>query len=350
MKLLIVADDLTGALDSAVTLADAGLRCIVVRRPANMAEAIEQAPDVLAVNTASREGSVDDARASVMAVFDRLGPLPEMVFKKIDSRLKGHCGPELRVVAERTGVGRAVITAAIPAQGRVTRGGRLMGFGVTEPIDVGAIFAQCGIAVEVPDAASDADLDRVVSAAMEDTPLLFVGAAGLAAALGRRIGTMGRMSRLEWLERPLMLAIGSHDPITLTQVDALRAIGVSEVRAPDGEIPDLIGEEVSLVRLVPGGDGFDPVQSGARFAANVANAIGADVRTLFACGGETADAILEELGVGTLEVEGEVLSGMPVSTMFEHARRIRLVTKSGGFGTPDSLVSLVRGRTGDRAL
>ena len=34
MRVLIIADDLTGALDSAVTLTRAGLRCVVARRPA----------------------------------------------------------------------------------------------------------------------------------------------------------------------------------------------------------------------------------------------------------------------------------------------------------------------------
>ncbi len=346
MKLLIVADDLTGALDSAVTLADAGLRCVVARRPADMTAALERQPDVLAVSTASREGSAADAQAAVTAVFDRLPRPPGLVFKKVDSRLKGHCGVELRAVAERTGLDRAIVTPAIPAQGRWMRGGRLAGTGVAEPIDVAAMFAQSGVGIEVPDAATDCHLDRIVSAAMEDMPLLLVGAAGLAAALGRRIG-IGGGARIERLQRPLLLAIGSHDPITLVQVDALRAAGVDEVRAPDGEIPGRIGEGVSLVRLVPGGDGFDPARSGARFASNVAEAARPHVRTLFACGGETADAILGELGVGTLDVEGEVLSGMPVSTMFAHGRKMRLVTKSGGFGAPDSLVALVGELAGD---
>ena len=39
MRLLIVADDLTGALDSAATLASASLRCLVARRPHDIGEA-----------------------------------------------------------------------------------------------------------------------------------------------------------------------------------------------------------------------------------------------------------------------------------------------------------------------
>ncbi|PJN95521.1 hypothetical protein CNY89_07990, partial [Amaricoccus sp. HAR-UPW-R2A-40] len=62
---------------------------------------------------------------------------------------------------------------------------------------------------------------------------------------------------------------------------------------------------------------------------------------LFGCGGETADAILGVLGVGVLAVEGEILPGVPVSRMTVDGREIRLATKSGGFGGPETLVSLV---------
>ena len=53
MQLLIIADDLTGALDSAVTLARVGLRCVVARRPSDLPGAAEGA-EVVAVSTASR--------------------------------------------------------------------------------------------------------------------------------------------------------------------------------------------------------------------------------------------------------------------------------------------------------
>ncbi len=342
MRLLIVADDLTGALDSAVTLASAGLRCVVARRPHDIAEALGRGPDVLAVSTASRETTATQARAAVEAVFDRIAQVPALVFKKVDSRLKGHCGVELRTVAGRLGVGDAVVSPAIPAQGRITRDGRLTGFGIAEPIDVDAVFARSGVSLAVADVETDADLDRIVAAAMAGKPPLFVGAAGLAAALGRRIGRVDGAAALAPLQLPILLAIGSHDPITLAQVDALRETGIAEVEAPDGGILAPIDGGVALVRLVPSGGTFDPARAGARFAADVAEAVEAGVNTLFACGGETADAILGQAGVGTLEIEGEALPGMPVSTIYAHGRRMRIVTKSGGFGAPDSLVALVR--------
>jgi D-threonate/D-erythronate kinase len=345
MKTLIVADDLTGALDSAVTFADMGLRCTVARRPADIPAAMATAPDVLAVSTASREGSPEAATCAVSHVFDAIGNRPKLVFKKVDSRLKGHCAAELGMVAARTGIGRAVVTPAIPAQSRATQGGRLSGAGVASPIDVAAIFAEAGVRVEVPDAATDADLDRVVTAAMSGDPVLLVGAAGLAAALARHLRPGARPAPVGNLPAPLLLAIGSRDPITLAQLDALRAAGVQELPAPDGraEMPTGgICHDALLLRLVAGGDSFDPFRANDLFAKSVSQfAKSVDVGTLLACGGETADAILGSLGVGILEVEGEALSGVPVSSMIVGGRRTRLVTKSGGFGAPDALARIV---------
>ena len=64
-------------------------------------------------------------------------------------------------------------------------------------------------------------------------------------------------------------------------------------------------------------------------------------QTLLGCGGETADAILGALGQGVLIIEGEVLPGVPVSSILLGERRLQLVTKSGGFGNENALVSVV---------
>ena len=345
MKTLIVADDLTGALDSAVTFAGMGLRCTVARRPADIPAAMATAPDVLAVSTASREGSPEAATGAVSHVFDAIENRPKLVFKKVDSRLKGHCAAELGMVAARTGIGRAVVSPSIPAQGRATQSGQLSGAGVASPIDVAAIFAGAGVRVEVPDAATDADLDRVVTAAMSGNPVLLVGAAGFAAALARHLRPGERPSPVGNLPAPLLLAIGSRDPITLAQLDALRAAGVQELPAPGGRVEVPTGgirQDALLLRLVTGGDPFAPLRANALFAASASEfAKSAGVGTLLACGGETADAILGSLGVGILEVEGEALPGVPVSLMVVGGRRTRLVTKSGGFGAPDALARIV---------
>jgi uncharacterized protein YgbK (DUF1537 family) len=98
MHVLIIADDLTGALDSAVALTGAAHRCVVARRPSDVPAALAERPDVLSVSTASREGSATAARAAVMAAVDAVGVMPKLVFKKVDSRLKGHVAGEVAIL------------------------------------------------------------------------------------------------------------------------------------------------------------------------------------------------------------------------------------------------------------
>jgi uncharacterized protein YgbK (DUF1537 family) len=353
MRVLIIADDLTGALDSAVAVAGAGLRCAVARRPDDVAAALAGRPDVLGVSTASREGGAAAARSAVAAALDAAldaaGELPEILFKKVDSRLKGHVADELGALAARAGRGRALAAPAIPAQGRTVSGGWLTGAGIAEPVSVAAAVAARGLEIEVPDTVAESDFDAPLARALAGPPAVLVGAAGLAAALARRLSRHTPAPAPLRLSPPLLLAIGSHDPITLAQVERLAASRVTPLAtAPDGACPPLPAGRTALVRLTAvAGRRFDPRAAGARFAAGIAQLVRTgEVRTLFCCGGETADAILGALGVGVLHIEGEILPGVPVSRMLVDGRGLQLVTKSGGFGSADALVSVVEAADG----
>jgi D-threonate/D-erythronate kinase len=344
MRVLIIADDLTGALDSAVALAGRGLACFVARRPGDVAAALACRPDVLAVSTASREGSAGAARAAVAAAVAAVGPLPEIVFKKVDSRLKGHVADEVAVLAAGSGRVRALVAPAVPAQGRVVVGGRLCGTGVAAPVDVAAALGATGLGLDVPDARTDADLDAALSRAVEGPPLLLVGAAGLAGAVGRHLAPGAAPSRPR-LAGPLLLAIGSRDPITLAQVAAIEGrADLGLTLAPGGACPPLAnGVAAQVVRLVAAeGRAFDPRADGERFATGIAQLVRTGgFRSLLACGGETADAILRALGAGIFEVQGEILPGVPVSSIVDGDRKLQLVTKSGGFGDDRALARVV---------
>lgn len=351
MRALIIADDLTGALDSAVAFSAAGLRSVVARRPADVPEAFAQRPEVLAISTASREGGAEAGRDAVEAAVEACGTLPEIVFKKVDSRLKGHVAAEAAALAVRAGRTRALVAPAVPAQGRTVEGGFLTGAGVSAPIDVRATMAGSGLGLAVPDTRDDADLDAAVAGALDGAPVLLVGAAGLAAAVGRWLAPGLTPPALPRLDAPLLLAIGSRDAITLAQVERIAGrADVALALAPDGACPPGGGGGVMVVRVVAGeGGGFDPGRAGKRFAAGIAQLVrGGGFRTLLGCGGETADAILGQLGVGCVDVVGELLPGVPVSVMVVDGRRMQLVTKSGGFGGPDALAAVIDAAATDR--
>lgn len=335
-RVLIIADDLTGALDSAVAFAAPGCQVVVARGADGIPGALARAPDVLAVATASREIAPDLARARVAEVLAAL-PLDDfdIVMKKIDSRLKGNTGPETEVLVEVMSSPRVIVSPAIPDMGRVVRHGALTGSGVAEPIDIAARFLR---PVEVPEVASDADLDGCVDGAAGR--VLWVGARGLALALSRHAGL--RPASPPVLNAPVLIASGSRDPVTLAQLDALRG-AVTVEGAPDGAVPEVAPADALALSITDGGAGLDGAEAAARYAEGILR-VAKDLRprSLLICGGETAHAVLDQMLVGSLQVTAELRPGLPLCRIEAPWGPLHLVTKSGGFGVPGLLRDILR--------
>ena len=320
---LIVADDLTGALDSSAPFALAGRRVCVASRPDALLGALGSGADVVAVSTRSREIPADQAR-SVMAQVVAQRPADMRLFKKVDSRLKGHIAAELSVLPNVP----FLVAPAIPQFGRVVRDGCVDGFGVSPPIPIAPVIGRQAI---IPETLCDADIAKAVDAAPSDT--IFVGAMGLAQALAGPATTKPQV-----LAGRIGMAIGSTDPITLAQLDILRGAGVPVISAPGGvwagDVPD---QRASVLHASDDGVAHDRAEVAARFAAS-ASAFLEGHDSLVLSGGATAEAVLDALGMELLEMVGEALPGLPVS----RANGRLIVTKSGGFGAPDSLHRLIQ--------
>ena len=88
----------------------------------------------------------------------------------------------------------------------------------------------------------------------------------------------------------------------------------------------------------------DESETAGRFAHGVARHIRrGGARTIVASGGDTAAALLRELGTGIVQPRGEAAPGIPWSTIaIPRQGPAMLVTKSGGFGAPAALTDLVR--------
>ncbi|MBE9638578.1 four-carbon acid sugar kinase family protein [Salipiger mangrovisoli] len=337
----IVADDLTGALDSAATFAARGARVRVACRPADLPEALASGAEVIAVATGTRDGSEARAIDVLRQVAHDLAGHDGILFKKIDSRLKGHIGAELAQLAPPDTP--LVANPAIPKLGRFCLDGAVTGAGVPDPIPVAP---HIGRAISVSDARTQEDLAAQLPAELGRTVL--VGAAGLAETLALRLWPHPAPCAPTRLELPALLAIGSRDPVTVAQIDALQAVPVLE--APNGELDPLplpTEAPLALVRMTAGPVPVSGAEAGAAFAKTVAKMQARmQPATLFACGGESAAALLERLGIGQLDVLGELLPGVPVSRS-ANGQRLTLVTKSGGFGAADTLVKLVKMLTND---
>jgi uncharacterized protein YgbK (DUF1537 family) len=165
----IVADDLTGTMDTASEVATRGYGTVVVAAPdASLPDAA-----VVAVNTDSRylpSADAADAVRNSVAALDA-----SIVYKKIDSTLRGNIGPEVAAAMGATGVDLAVVAPAFPATGRWTWKGvhRVGGMPVAETefaadrngppaSDVTALFAEQDLPAEHVDGADVAGgVDRI---------------------------------------------------------------------------------------------------------------------------------------------------------------------------------------------
>jgi uncharacterized protein YgbK (DUF1537 family) len=346
--LRLIADDLTGALDTAAQFAAPGQPIPVFmngRLPASM-------PLSFAVDSGTREKDGDAAAAVASRLAPLLEPMPGVLsFKKIDSLLRGSCGAELAAVLGAVPVKYCIIAPAFPFHGRVTRGGRQFersegpwrpsGEDVLEELKsrgIDAALACAGDAVpegvSVWDAETDGDLRRIAQAgAALSSPVLWCGSGGLAAAIaGRRVPVFGAF------ERPLLGLVGADHAATAAQLDAcadhLLTLADGGAASSDRLSAHLEKEGIAIVRfdVARGADRAAAAAHIAREMADLTRRIRAP-RSLVVTGGETLRALCASLGVDRLDVAGQVVPGVPVSIL--RGGRwdgIALASKSGAFG------------------
>lgn len=341
----ILADDLTGALDSAAAFASPG-------RPLEICWRLDgPLPAIGAVDAATREGSAREAAARHHDLADWLGD-GRPAFKKIDSLMRGHWAAELAALAAARPERRIVVAPAFPFQGRVTRDGRQWRTDSGEPLgrDIADTLASAGIArsrLAVRDAESDADLDAIVAGeGSHGTPMLWVGTGGLAAALARA-GAVGEGAPHFGLGAPLLALIGSHHPVTFAQIARAEAVDPgchvrlgSEAGRVEAALSRLQQRQNAIATVDFEGD---RVSAARVIAERFARLLESSPRpgTLFVAGGETLRDVAEAVGADGLAVEGALEPGLPVSRLrggrFDG---LPVVSKSGAFGRPDLLVRL----------
>jgi uncharacterized protein YgbK (DUF1537 family) len=388
MRVAIIADDLTGAADTGVQLARAGYRTAVAFRGAPMPPAEDL--DAVALDTDSRTMPAGFAAKRVLEAA-RVVRDAQIVYKKLDSTLRGPVAAELAAALESTGRDHAVVAPAFPSAGRTTVEGVQLVRGVpvheTEarndprtpvreghiPTLLAASFPRVrSLAVEeladatvvrrtladarcfVADAARDEDLEALVRAVPDPSEVLWAGSAGLALALGRAYpGPQPRAAT----EKP------SPAHRVLVVVGSLSGVAREQLRS--------LAEEYETVPLAPGANEEALEAARAALSENVCAAVcsmeerdasgsfvealaevvaGLSERDLFDAlvltGGETAVEVARRLGAVGIRLEEEVEPGIPTGSLIGPSP-YRVVTKAGGFGEPDTLVRVVRGLLGE---
>jgi 4-hydroxythreonine-4-phosphate dehydrogenase len=384
-RILIVADDLSGAADCAVACCNAGMESLV-------ALGVEAAPaaEVLAVDTDSRRLSAAEAAAVSARVVGKHGG-GALVYKKMDSTARGHFAAEIAACLGVMGGTVAIVAPAFPASGRTTRDGHQLLHGsrlettevwrhegmagtaflpdmlavaglsvarVGRGGDLGAAFAQTADCnALVCDAETDEDLRAIAESGQSfGRRALWVGSAGLARFLPRAAGfSRARVAGRPELLRtgPVICAVGSRSGVSRAQFARLQGqAGIfcftvapemlrqgpeaADWKELSGAFARAAAKGDVAARLDDAGDA-DPAESlrlctalGAFLAPHVAAA-----RGVIATGGETARAVLLAAGVATLRLAGEVEAGIPLSYT---AAGLGVITKAGAFGRAETLL------------
>ncbi len=340
MMLRLIADDLTGALDSAAEFAGDFGAVRVAWQPGGDGS--------LALDSGTREATRDTALFALRGLAPALDGAA-IAFKKIDSLLRGH--PAAELAACLGGFRHCVIAPAFPAMGRVTRGG------TQYARDAEGGWVQCGAlpellaregivarvatadaalpdGVSILDADIEADLARVVACGRAAPgAVLWCGSGGLAAALATRPSP-----RDATLRGPVLGLLGSDQPIAARQ---FAACGPLALRIPDGGADS--ARRLATLMQAQGAAfaAFALPEGTARDAAarHIARALQDLVRaiprpgTLVVTGGETLRALCAALGAVAIEATGILAPGLPRARLVGGAwDGVSLISKSGAFG------------------
>jgi D-threonate/D-erythronate kinase len=379
MRVAIVADDLTGAADSAMEFTAPGCRVRVA-----LGAPFGSGADVLSVDVDSREAAPAEAARRVAAtVLALVAEEPELWYKKLDSTLRGNVAAELTAFAAATGCSVLLVAPAFPAQGRALIDGAL--WGDSQPVDrsrpvlhLPSVLAGAGRTVEllplalvqegrtsmqarlravppggivVADALADGDLDDIVAAATTlGRRIAFAGSAGLAAAFGRVHGAKIRDAPALGGPARVLLIVGSLHPMSRRQLAlAARALGppllwshaiASQVDPPvDTALAGAFDCRDLLTLATPDAVADRPRDVAAAFALAAVKLIAAHgVRRIFCTGGEIARAVSDRLGIRHFSVLGRVQEGMPALRAEDGMPGLVMVTKAGGFGGEESML------------
>jgi uncharacterized protein YgbK (DUF1537 family) len=335
VRLRLLADDLTGALDSAA-------RFVPLVGPVPVLWRTDAVPPTAAIDAGTRDLDVAAARTAMQRLAPQLAGAG-IAFKKIDSLLRGHVAFELAACMAH--FDHCVLAPAFPFQGRITRNGRQLartGDGWRDSgVDLPAALHACGLDVILRDAETDADLDAIVAAGRAlPGRVLWCGTGGLAGALAGSLSVPCPM-----LPRPFLALVGSDHSVSAGQLAAtgdrlhrISAVSAAEIAAIERSLRS--GAAAVCVALP---DGTPRARATERIGACFAALLAALPRpgTLLVAGGETLRRLCDAAGVAGLEVDGEVAPGVPTSILRGGAwTGQRVVSKSGAFGDAGFLAQL----------
>lgn len=394
MKLAVIADDLTGALDTGIKFArgSAAVQVWAGKVPTEGQTGLE---DIVVIDAELRHKPGEQAYRECFDTVERvLRAGAERLYIKTDSALRGNIGPMFQAALDASGWDFAAFAPALPQMNRITRKGihyiggvplheSVFGRDPFEPVASSRVADRFqGLSADVLlfgrndslsirlqrptigifDAERDEDLDRIAAALKAAGRFrLLGGCAGFASRLGPSLGLTESVQYLAPIRRPLLVLCGSLNPISKEQLacgerqggvrlslDASR-LTPKYMDGPEGE--RLIGQIEKTMELgqdiLMDTDGPTEEKLAAPQRETVAKALGVLLYRLLhsprieeyqpmVIGGDTLMGFMAQLPVCRIFPLGEPLPGVVLSQIvLEDGCARRILSKSGGFGTKE---------------
>lgn len=404
IKLLVLADDFTGSLDTGVQFRAKGTR-IRIGSPDNRCFAN---PDddiqVLIIDTESRHLPPAEAAAVVRRVVrEAVAAGVQYIYKKTDSGLRGNIGAELSAALEASGQNLLHFIPAYPQIGRTTKDGihYIQGIPVGESVFAKdpfnpvrhsgvkeVILSQCNASVGITgepipekgivvhDAESEADLAAIAARLKAENQLtLLAGCAGFASVLPELLELEPSEDAMPQFTPRLLTLCGSINPITIEQLAAAEAAGIPRINltvpqklrknwleTPSGQETiarwaQIVKDHVTTVIDCDGLSDPEALESLRQelglsleeMRSRIAETMGKVTKalldrgtdaTLLITGGDTLLAAMGQLGQEELVPLREITPGVVLSQIRYQEHTYCLLSKSGGFGTRNLLTQL----------
>jgi len=380
----LIADDLTGALDSSAPCTEAGWHCSL---------ALEGQPsqhaDLVIFNTSSRHASAPEAaeRVAKLANLAKADGVAA-IYKKTDSTLRGNIAAELAALAATFPLSPMVFAPALPRSGRTVHWGELLVDGTpvhqthfskdpgspvrsasipellaahfqdvrsvtVDELRGGALAPPSAGSCTLVDGLEEGDLDLTaewLATAALPTPMLLAGPGGLSRRLPALFPSAnhGKPVCSKFPQR-FVAVCGSITPVSREQALQAERAGfvvldartVSHQQSSAAAERALRGENLLIHSGLENSIGDDSaLEKTVDLAISLVRRMHHPPMLLM--GGETAALLLQRLQARELILHAEREPGVAVATALLPYGPVPVITKSGGFGSPDLLVSLTQ--------
>ncbi|WP_343207957.1 four-carbon acid sugar kinase family protein [Anaerolentibacter hominis] len=381
----MIADDFTGALDSGVSLACAGLNTVV-----SLGDKVSfDADDVqaLVINADCRHDEPEMALEKMKAILKQWSGGFEVCYMKTDSALRGNISSAFLAASEVTGR-RILFIPAFPDAGRVTRGGKQYIDGVLleessfrlDPLnpmrtsradEIAKGNTRLEIRICEPDDDLPGDGDVVIFNCEDNRDLeilrdklkgsatrcVLAGCAGFAAQIPAMLDRKTEHIQQMFCAGPMLIFSGSANQATFDQLETAKRAGVPVlVMRTENDLSEVKetaieylrgGKSVILTTAVCREDVSTSVMSSEQISAlftRLSEQIFKRYIPEKFCiiGGDTCMAVLNHFGVERVRALCEIERGVPVSEFDYRGKQIKLVTKSGGLGSEQAILNMIR--------